>query len=444
LESKFKIGTSIMTHAEQAAVKPVYYPLTNEEWLKITQELKPAEIVVLYHLRTVTPFGDRPTPVGVRDLAKTLKMNPGTVSRALKRLDHLGYIDLELIQVKVTILTKGALFERNHGEGGSSADEDDPSEECCLETTVLSTDNTSDRYTTPAIATQHPRSPHNTRPPEAKPSKASRSSKTLKTSKNSLDSKRERETQNSNSKNLEDKSGSNGSVKIEDSQNSSDQKSTLSEWDQFSAPGRDPNFFEFVVRKTAKWPQTPADAKCAAESWIRKQGHILYPEYLEWQKGQKRAAERIHEAIPVETVPVQMVESEPMTPQKWLERYQGMWEADERSRQYIRKAIAQHPERGVCLGENGPELMAEEGRSLQGVDLSEGRSPELETFSGIAEDFSDVLAGIDVEICRLGWSASQLSAHLRQAYGKKSRQQLTDQELLNLLFCLQDEERLTG
>lgn len=44
----------------------------------------------------------------------------------------------------------------------------------------------------------------------------------------------------------------------------------------------------------------------------------------------------------------------------------------------------------------------------------------LEPSSAMPEDFSDVLAGIDVEICRLGWSASQLSAHLGQAYGKKS------------------------
>jgi hypothetical protein len=49
-----------------------------------------------------------------------------------------------------------------------------------------------------------------------------------------------------------------------------------------------------------------------------------------------------------------------------------------------------------------------------------------------------------MEIRRLGWSAGQLSAHLHQAYGKPNRQQLTDQELLNLLFCLQDEESLTG
>jgi hypothetical protein len=194
---------------------------------------------------------------------------------------------------------------------------------------------------------------------------------------------------------------------------------TNSEWEKFSAPGRDPEFFDFVVRRTQRFPQPPADARCAAEAWIRKQGHILYPEYLQWQKGQKRAAERIHEAIPVETVSVPMVESEPMTPQKWLERYQGMWEADERSRQYIRKAIAQHPERGVGLGENGPELVTEGGRSLQGVDFSEGRSPELELMlepsSAMPEDFSDVLAGIEVEIRRLAWSTSQMSAHLSQA-----------------------------
>jgi biotin operon repressor len=247
----------------------------------------------------------------------------------------------------------------------------------------------------------------------------------------------------------QEKKGLNASASLKIQSASPRKKKIISEWDQFSAPGRDPEFFEFVVRKTAKWPQTPADAKCAAESWIRKQGHILYPEYLEWQKGQKRAAERIHEAIPVETVPVQMVESEPMAPQKWLERYQGMWEADERSRQYLRKAIAQHPERGVCLGENGPELVVEDGRSLQRSDFpldlqSSVLEPTLEPSTVTPEDFSDVLAGIDVEISRLGWSASQLSAHLGQMYAKQSRQQLTDQELLNLLFCLQDWERLAS
>lgn len=93
--------------------KALHYPLTNQEWLKVCQELKPAELMVLYHLRTLTPFGDRLLNLGVREIARTLNMSPSTVSRALKRLDQLGYIDLELIQVNVTIQSKGALFENN-------------------------------------------------------------------------------------------------------------------------------------------------------------------------------------------------------------------------------------------------------------------------------------------------------------------------------------------
>jgi hypothetical protein len=270
----------------------------------------------------------------------------------------------------------------------------------------------------------------------------------LQLSLNSFKREREKNNQNLELEDPKNKRLANSSVTVESSISTSGTIISNSEWEKFSAPGRDPNFFDFVVRRTQRFPQPPADAQCAAEAWICKQGHILYPEYLQWQESQQRADERMSEAVPVETIPVSMVEPEPMTPQKWLERYQGMWEADERSRQYIRRAITQHPERGVCLGGNGPELVAEEGRSLQGVDLSEGRSPELELMlepsSAMSEDFSDVLAGIEVEIHCLGWSASQLSDYLGQAYGKKSRQQLTDQELLNLLFSLQDEERLTG
>jgi hypothetical protein len=271
----------------------------------------------------------------------------------------------------------------------------------------------------------------------------------LQLSLNSFKREREKNKQNIKPKDPKYERLPNSSVTVESPIFSSGTIIINSEWDKFSAPGQDPDFFDFVVRRTQRFPQPPADAQCAAEAWIRKQGHILYPEYLRWQESQQRAAERISEAVPVETIPVSMVEPEPMTPQKWLERYQGMWMVDERSRQYLRKAITQHPERGICLGENGPELVAEERRSLQRADFSldvqsSVLEPTLEPSTVTPEDFSDVLAGIDVEISRLGWSASQLSAHLHQVYEKQSRQQLTDQELLNLLFCLQDQERLTG
>ena len=278
----------------------------------------------------------------------------------------------------------------------------------------------------------------------------SNSSDLLQSSYNSSTrNKREREEKISKLRNPENKGKFSSPDKTKPPIKLSDRPPSTSEWDRFSAPGRDPDFFEFVVKKTALFPTMPADARSAAEGWIRSHGTVLYCSYLEWQQGQKRAAERIHEAIPVETVSVPMVEPEPMTPQMWVERYQRMWMADEGSRQYIRKAITQHPERGVCLGENGPELAAEEGRSLQKADFpldihSSALEPILEPSTATPEDCSDVLVGIDFEIHRLGWSASQLNAHLHQTYGKQSRQQLTDQELLNLLFCLQDKERLTG
>ncbi|HEY9631007.1 MAG TPA: hypothetical protein V6C84_27260 [Coleofasciculaceae cyanobacterium] len=37
----------------------LHYRLINEEWLKISQDLKLAELRVLYYLRTLDPFGDR-------------------------------------------------------------------------------------------------------------------------------------------------------------------------------------------------------------------------------------------------------------------------------------------------------------------------------------------------------------------------------------------------
>ena len=134
----------------------LHYPLTNAEWLNAVTELKPAELIVLYHLRTMTPFGDRLVNLGVREMARVLKMNPGTVSRALKRLDVLEYIDLELTQVNVRILSKGVLSTDNSVVSGSE---------------VLSTDNNDDLQTTLAIATQHLNDHSDLKPAQGKDSR---------------------------------------------------------------------------------------------------------------------------------------------------------------------------------------------------------------------------------------------------------------------------------
>jgi DNA-binding Lrp family transcriptional regulator len=134
----------------------LHYPLTNAEWLNAVTELKPAELIVLYHLRTLTPFGDRPVSLGVREMARALNMNPGTVSRALKRLDVLEYIDLELLQVNVRVLSKGVLSTDNTV--------------VCRQPT-RSVDNTDDLQTTPAIARQHLNDYSDLKPAQSKGSK---------------------------------------------------------------------------------------------------------------------------------------------------------------------------------------------------------------------------------------------------------------------------------
>ncbi|MGF1601536.1 MAG: hypothetical protein ACFCU8_05845 [Thermosynechococcaceae cyanobacterium] len=53
-------------------------------------------------------------------------------------------------------------------------------------------------------------------------------------------------------------------------------------------------------------------------------------------------------------------------------------------------------------------------------------------------DLSDIIAQTDVELKRLGWTNTQGRQYLEQTYSKRSRQQLTDEELLEFLQTLQD------
>jgi len=150
-----------------------FYALQNEEWVRACQELTPAQRDVLYYIRTLDPYGERPLNLGVTEIARQLKLDKSTVSRALKALDQKGWIDLELIQVRVKILSQV---------------------KCCTETTTLPPDNTvaseqqarsprneDDPDATAAIATQQARSPRNEQASESNQGKDLNSSKTIKT-----------------------------------------------------------------------------------------------------------------------------------------------------------------------------------------------------------------------------------------------------------------------
>ncbi len=54
-------------------------------------------------------------------------------------------------------------------------------------------------------------------------------------------------------------------------------------------------------------------------------------------------------------------------------------------------------------------------------------------------DFSDIIARTNVELKRLGWTNQQGRDYLVQTYGKRSRQLLTDDELLDFLHHLESE-----
>jgi len=85
----------------------LHYRITNQEWRQMKRELTYTESDLLMHLRTLDPFGDRPMSMSVRGLAKDLECSPSSISRALKTLDRLGYIDLELINVQVRVHSHG-------------------------------------------------------------------------------------------------------------------------------------------------------------------------------------------------------------------------------------------------------------------------------------------------------------------------------------------------
>jgi formylglycine-generating enzyme required for sulfatase activity len=54
-------------------------------------------------------------------------------------------------------------------------------------------------------------------------------------------------------------------------------------------------------------------------------------------------------------------------------------------------------------------------------------------------DFTDIIARTNVELRRLGWTNQQARDYLLQTYGKRSRQLLTDGELLDFLHHLESE-----
>ncbi len=151
-----------MTHTK---IEGKFYALQNDEWLLAWSELKPAEVQVLYYLRTLDPFGDKEIELGVTQLGKLLRLAKSTVSKALKALSQLGWIDLELIKVKVKLRSRSCSPESTSLTTGNSVSYSEPQ---------FPTRNSSFPESTPVSHSEQPQA-------EIKSPQVFQSSKTLQT-----------------------------------------------------------------------------------------------------------------------------------------------------------------------------------------------------------------------------------------------------------------------
>jgi len=201
-----------------------FYPLQHDEWLRACRELTPAQRDVLYFVRTLDPYGDS-LDISIAEIARQLStdkrtVHRSTVSRALKELDANGFIDMELLMVKLNIKAKGIhcwdseayTLPFGNASGVQEASlraTQEASETLVLPTdnkrdhdatvlptdnerdhdaTVLPTDNERDHDATSVITTQQARSLRNKREPQASPNHDSNSLRLNKTYKDFIDS----------------------------------------------------------------------------------------------------------------------------------------------------------------------------------------------------------------------------------------------------------------
>jgi hypothetical protein len=166
----------------QSKIEGKFYPLQHEEWLRACRELTPAELKCLYYIRTSDPYsnGVRLTAAAIaRDLSCEGQppVSRQTVSRAIKRLDQLGYIEMEPLEFNVKISGKGVLVCQ-HTDGVLTHHDRSSDTDGVLTHHDRSLHTTDDRHTPPTIATHQPEPQTVTQQEFQKPKTLLESSKT--------------------------------------------------------------------------------------------------------------------------------------------------------------------------------------------------------------------------------------------------------------------------
>jgi Fe2+ or Zn2+ uptake regulation protein len=154
-----------------AQIEGKFYPLQHDEWVRACQELTPSQRDVLYYIRTLDPYGNG-VKITAAEIARLLStdrkiVHRQTISRALKELDAKGFIDIELVEVRVKIKPKGYWCDdsqdETHSDEAQTVCEDTDGvsgHQWCDETPQAiathqhgSSDTNVDRHTPQAIAT---------------------------------------------------------------------------------------------------------------------------------------------------------------------------------------------------------------------------------------------------------------------------------------------------
>jgi len=87
----------------------------------------------------------------------------------------------------------------------------------------------------------------------------------------------------------------------------------------------------------------------------------------------------------------------------------------------------------------GPEAQDDPAEGGQILPPPSSSMDALPPVAGPPVDLSDIIAQTDVELRRLGWGVNEGRTYLEQTYGKRSRHDLTDEELLAFLLHLESQ-----
>ncbi|MEM7063602.1 MAG: hypothetical protein AAF572_10615 [Cyanobacteria bacterium P01_B01_bin.77] len=106
----------------------------------------------------------------------------------------------------------------------------------------------------------------------------------------------------------------------------------------------------------------------------------------------------------------------------------------------LAEAVPEEQDDNDDMGRPIDSITPEEAPAPSEVPASSLAAAALENFDDSNPvDLSDIIAQTDVEMARLGWSSLQGRTYLEKTFNKRSRQQLTDEELLTFLLYLESQ-----